>query len=98
MTVLIIGAPLRHNARVYHCAIVVHRGRVLGVVSKTYLPTYREFYEGRHFASGARVSGSEIAIGQMKVPFGVDLLFEANDVPGLTIGVEICEERTCGFQ
>jgi len=92
MTVLIIGAPLRHNARVYNCAVVVHRGRILGVVPKTYLPTYREFYEGRHFASGAGLTGSEIAIGQIKVPFGVDLLFEANDVPGLTIGVEICED------
>jgi NAD+ synthase (glutamine-hydrolysing) len=92
MTVLVVGAPLRHDARVYNCAVVIHRGRVLGVVPKTYLPTYREFYEGRHFASGAGVTGAEIAIGQMKVAFGVDLLFEATDVSGLTIGVEICED------
>jgi NAD+ synthase (glutamine-hydrolysing) len=92
MTVLIIGAPLRHSARVYNCAVVVHRGRILGVAPKAYLPTYREFCEGRHFASGAGITGSEIAIGQMKVPFGTDLLFEANDVSGLTIGVEICED------
>lgn len=92
MTVLVVGAPLRHDARIYNCAVVIHRGRVLGVVPKTYLPTYREFYEGRHFASGAAVTGAEIAIGQMKVPFGVDLLFEATDVSGLTIGVEICED------
>ena len=91
-TVLIIGAPLRHSARVYNCAVVVHRGRILGVVPKTYLPTYREFYEGRHFASGAGVTGAEITIGQIKAPFGVDLLFEATDVSGLTIGVEICED------
>jgi len=91
-TVLIIGAPLRHSARVYNCAVVVHRGRILGVVPKTYLPTYREFYEGRHFASGAGVTGAEMTIGQMKAPFGVDLLFEATDVSGLTIGVEICED------
>jgi NAD+ synthase (glutamine-hydrolysing) len=92
MTVLIIGAPLRHNARVYNCAVVVHRGRILGVIPKTYLPSYREFYEGRHFASGAGVTGSQIAVCQTKVPFGVDLLFEASDVSGLTIGVEICED------
>jgi len=92
MTVLIIGAPLRYKARVYNCAVVVHRGQILGVVPKTYLPTYREFYEARHFASGAGVTGAEIVIAQMKVPFGVDLLFEANDVPGLTIGVELCED------
>jgi NAD+ synthase (glutamine-hydrolysing) len=92
MTVLIIGAPLRYKARLYNCAVVVHRGQILGVVPKTYLPTYREFYEARHFASGAGVTGAEIAVAQMKVPFGVDLLFEANDVPGLTIGVEVCED------
>src|SRR6516165_5954550 len=92
MTVLTIGAPLRHGARVYNCAVVIHRGRILGVVPKTYLPTYREFYEGRHFASGAGIVMEEIRIGAMLVPFGVDLLFEAEDVAGLTIGVEICED------
>src|SRR3569623_2054526 len=85
-------APLRHGARIYNCAVVVHRGRILGVVPKTYLPTYREFYEGRHFASGAGSAGDDIAIGTMRAPFGVDLLFEAEDVAGLTIGVEICED------
>ncbi len=92
MSVLIIGAPLRHAARVYNCAVVIHRGRILGVVPKTYLPTYREFYEGRHFASGAGLTGEEIAIGALRAPFGVDLLFPAADVPGLTLGVEICED------
>ncbi|MBI5260270.1 MAG: NAD(+) synthase [Bradyrhizobium sp.] len=92
MTVLIFGAPLRFAARIYNCAVVIHRGCILGIVPKSYLPTYREFYEGRHFASGAGMSGSEITIGAMKAPFGVDLLFEADDVTGLTIGVEICED------
>src|SRR5215475_9403729 len=79
MTVLIVGAPLRHGARIYNCAVVIHRGRILGVVPKTYLPTYREFYEGRHFASGAGIVMDEIRIGALEVPFGVDLLFEAED-------------------
>lgn len=92
MPVLIVGAPLRQASRVYNCAVVVHRGRILGVVPKTYLPTYREFYEARHFASGAGMAGSEITIGSTTGPFGVDLLFVAEDVPGLTIGVEICED------
>ena len=92
MTVLIIGAPLRFGARIYNCAVVIHRGAILGVVPKTYLPTYREFYEGRHFASGAGIIDADIEIDGMMVPFGVDLLFEAIDVPGLTIGVEICED------
>jgi predicted amidohydrolase len=55
MSVLVVGAPLRQGSRIYNCAVVVHRGRVLGVVPKTYLPTYREFYEARHF--GATNSG-----------------------------------------
>ena len=92
MTVLVIGAPLRFGARIYNCAVVIHRGAILGVVPKTYLPTYREFYEGRHFASGAGIIDADIEIDGMMVPFGVDLLFEAIDVPGLTIGVEICED------
>jgi NAD+ synthase (glutamine-hydrolysing) len=92
MTVLVVGAPLRHGARIYNCAVVIHRGRILGVVPKTYLPTYREFYETRHFASGAGLTGSEITVAGVRAPFGVDLLFDADDVPGLTIGVEICED------
>ncbi|MET0970489.1 MAG: NAD(+) synthase [Tardiphaga sp.] len=90
-TVLVIGAPLRHGARIYNCAAVIHRGRLLGVVPKTYLPTYREFYEARHFASGRDCSG-DIGIGPYASPFGTNLLFEAADVPGLTLGVEICED------
>jgi NAD+ synthase (glutamine-hydrolysing) len=92
MSVLVVGAPLRQGTRTYNCAVVVHRGRVLGVVPKTYLPTYREFYEGRHFGSGKDVVGLEISIGKMRAPFGTDLTFEANDVPGLVIGIEICED------
>ncbi|MEY9793118.1 putative amidohydrolase [Bradyrhizobium ottawaense] len=92
MTVLIVGAPLRFGHRIYNCAVVIHRGNILGVVPKTYLPTYREFYEGRHFASGAGMVGETIAFGGLHAPFGVDLLFAAEDVPGLTIGVEICED------
>jgi NAD+ synthase (glutamine-hydrolysing) len=71
---------------------VVHRGRVLGVVPKTYLPTYREFYEARHFGSGRDADCLEISIGSMRASFGTDLLFEADDVPGLVVGVEICED------
>ena len=92
MSILVVGAPLRHGARIYNCAVVIHSGRVLGVVPKSYMPNYREFYEGRHFASGAGVIGQEIAVGPMRTPFGTDLLFEAEDVTGLTIGVEICED------
>jgi NAD+ synthase (glutamine-hydrolysing) len=91
-TVLVVGAPLRNGSRIYNCAVVVHRGCILGVVPKTYLPTYREFYEARHFGSARDAVGLEISIGTVRAPFGTDLLFEANDVPGLVIGIEICED------
>jgi NAD+ synthase (glutamine-hydrolysing) len=92
LPVLLVGAPLRHRNRLYNCAVVVHRGRILGVVPKSYLPTYREFYESRWYARGDDQAGQAIVVGGETVPFGVDLLFEAVDVPGLTLHVEICED------
>jgi NAD+ synthase (glutamine-hydrolysing) len=89
--VLVFGAPLRARGRVFNCAVVVHRGRVLGVAPKAYLPTYREFYERRQLAPGDDVRG-EITIGGATVPFGPDLLFEADDVPGLVVHTEVCED------
>ncbi|MBK8463216.1 MAG: NAD(+) synthase [Nigerium sp.] len=89
--VIVVGAPLRSLNRIYNCAVVVHRGRVLGVVPKVYLPTYREFYEARQIGSGVDVTG-DIAVAGQDAPFGADLIFEASDVPGLVLGVEICED------
>lgn len=90
--VAIVGAPLRVSGRLYNTAVVIHRGRILGVVPKTYLPNYREFYEARHFASGAHVPVSEIQLGGMTVPFGTDLLFTARDYGDFTLHVEVCED------
>jgi NAD+ synthase (glutamine-hydrolysing) len=91
--VLVVGAPLASGNRLYNCAVVIHRGSILGVVPKSYLPNYREFYEKRHFAPGAEVGPySRIEIGDTMVPFGSRLLFEATDVPGLTLHVEVCED------
>ncbi len=90
-SVLIVGAPLRHRNRIYNCAVVIHRGRALGVAPKSYMPTYREFYEGRQVASGVG-EGGEIRVNGTEVPFGPDLLFAAEDVPGLVIHVEVCED------
>ena len=96
LPVLVVGAPLRNGNRLYNCAVVVHRGRVLGVVPKSYLPNYREFYEKRHFASGAGCAATEIALpgvrGGEAVPFGTQLLFQAGDLPGFVLAVEICED------
>ncbi len=89
--VLVLGAPLQHRNRIYNCAVVVHRGRVLGVAPKSYLPTYREFYERRQLAPGEHERGT-IRVGGADVPFGPDLLFAAGDVRGLVFHVEVCED------
>ena len=91
MPVLVIGAPLRRGHRIYNTAVVIHRGAVLGVVPKSYLPTYREFYEKRQVAAGDDVAGTIRVAGQ-EVPFGPDLLFAASDLPNFVLHVEICED------
>ncbi|WP_299561350.1 NAD(+) synthase [uncultured Mycolicibacterium sp.] len=91
LPVLVVGAPLRHRNRVYNTAVVLHRGRVLGVVPKSYLPTYREFYERRQLAAGDAERGL-IRVAGAEVPFGPDLLFAAADLPGFVLAVEICED------
>ncbi len=88
-SVFAVGAPLRWRGRLYNCGVVIHRGRVLGVVPKTYLPNYREFYERRHFASGEGVRGAAMSLAGQEAPFGVDLLFDAG---AFTFHVEICED------
>ncbi len=91
LPVLVVGAPLRYRHRIYNCAVVVHRGTVLGVAPKSYLPTYREFYERRQVAAGDDIY-DEISVGGVSVPFGPDLLFAATDLPGFVLHVEICED------
>jgi NAD+ synthase (glutamine-hydrolysing) len=92
MPLILVGAPLRHAGRLYNCALAIHRGRLLGVVPKVHLPNYREFYERRHFASGDLPQGQEITVGAHKAPFGPDLLFCAEDIDGLVVHAEICED------
>ncbi len=92
LPVLVVGAPLRHRNRLYNCAVVIHRGRLLGVAPKSYLPTYREFYERRWYAPGDDQAGQQIRVGALEAPFGPDLLFEATDVPGLVMHAEVCED------
>ncbi|AWV23946.1 Glutamine-dependent NAD(+) synthetase [Roseomonas mucosa] len=92
MPLLLIGAPLRHEGRLYNCALAIQHGRLLGVVPKIHLPNYREFYERRHFASGLGTEGGTIAVAGLEAPFGPDLLFAAEDLPGLVVHAEICED------
>jgi NAD+ synthase (glutamine-hydrolysing) len=91
LPVLVVGAPLRYRHRIYNAAVVIHRGAVLGVAPKSYLPTYREFYERRQLAAGDDERGV-IRIGEVQVPFGPDLLFTASDLPGFVLHVEVCED------
>ena len=91
LPVLVVGAPLRYRNRVYNTAAVIHRGVLLGVVPKSYLPTYREFYERRQMAPGDDERGAA-RVGDIEAPFGPDLLFAASDLPGFVLHVEICED------
>jgi NAD+ synthase (glutamine-hydrolysing) len=91
LPVLVVGAPLRYRHRIYNAAVVIHRGVVLGVAPKSYLPTYREFYERRQMAPGDDERGT-IQIAGMQAPFGPDLLFAASDRPNFVLHVEICED------
>ncbi|SDN88079.1 NAD+ synthase (glutamine-hydrolysing) [Actinomyces ruminicola] len=96
---LVVGAPLRVGERLLNCAVVIQGGAVRGVVPKSYVPSYREFYETRHFAAGAdavpatvRLPGVGPDPAGVSAPLGARLLFEVEDVPGLTFHVEVCED------
>jgi NAD+ synthase (glutamine-hydrolysing) len=91
-TVLLVGAPIRRSGRLYNCALAIARGEILGAVPKTFLPNYREYYEKRWFASGAGLEALKTEIARQNVPFGTDLLFQAEDLPDFVFHIEICED------
>jgi NAD+ synthase (glutamine-hydrolysing) len=90
--VLIVGAPLRFESKLFNCAVILCRGRVLGLAPKTFLPNYREFYEKRQFASARQALGREVLFLGQPTPFGNDLVFEAVNIEGFKLHVEICED------
>jgi len=91
--VVVVGAPLRFEHGVFNTAVVIHGGRVLGVVPKSYLPEYREYYEKRQFRAARDAVGDRLRVfGSEEVPFGADLLFAAGDLPAFVVHVEICED------
>jgi NAD+ synthase (glutamine-hydrolysing) len=90
--VLIVGAPVQHNGALYNCAVVISRGKILGVVPKSFLPNYREYYENRWFSPGAGVVGLETRLAGQTAPFGTDLIFEASDLADFIFAAEICED------
>jgi NAD+ synthase (glutamine-hydrolysing) len=89
--VVVVGVPYTVHQKLYNCAAVLQNGKILGLVPKTYLPNYNEFYEARHFARGSKKI-EWIKIGDQKVPFGTNLLFECEEIPELVIACEICED------
>ena len=91
MPLLLVGAPLQIGTRLYNCAVAISRGRVLGVAPKSYLPTYREFYERRWYSPGTEAPSTVVLAGE-EVPVGTALLYEAADVPGLVVHAEVCED------
>lgn len=93
-SVIAVGAPVRHKDRLYNAALILTQGKIAGIIPKTHLPNYREFYEKRYFSSGFGIRGETVDFaGQKGIPFGTDLIFDAGTE--LRIGVEICEDMWC---
>lgn len=90
--VLIVGAPLRFEGKLFNCAIVIYRGRVLGITPKTYLPNYQEFYEKRQFVSGRNAVAREMPFLGEHVLFGNDIIYNTTTVDDFALHVEICED------
>ena len=89
--VTLVGLPLLVHGKLYNCAAVLCHGRILGLVPKTYLPNYGEFYEKRQFTPGSTEVELVEVCGQ-QVPFGTSLLFRCRQMPSFVLGVEICED------
>jgi NAD+ synthase (glutamine-hydrolysing) len=87
-----VGLPVAIDDQLFNCAAIFHRGQVLGMVPKSFIPNYKDFYEGRWFAAAATARSKHIIFNGAEVPFGTDLLFQAKDAEGLIAGVEICED------
>jgi NAD+ synthase (glutamine-hydrolysing) len=90
--VIIVGAPLKIEGRLFNCGVVIYRGKVLGIAPKTHLPNYREFYERRHFVSAREMPAREMDWFGRTVPMGNDIIFEARNVEGFRLHVEVCED------
>jgi NAD+ synthase (glutamine-hydrolysing) len=88
----VFGLPLLVDDQLFNCAAIAHRGQVLGIVPKSFIPNYKEFYERRWFTAAASGRSREVALAGQTAPLGTDLLFAAGDVEGLFVGVEICED------
>src|SRR5262245_15366810 len=88
----VVGVPLVVDDQVFNCAAIIHRRQILGVIPKSYLPTYKEFYDARYFAPASTAYSTTVRLFGREVPFGTDLLFRCGNVTDLVVGVEICED------
>jgi len=88
----LVGLPVAREGRLYNCAALIAQGRLVGVVPKTYLPNYREFYEGRQFTPGDATRATEIELAGQSAPFGTDLIFRLSEQSQFVLHVEICED------
>lgn len=87
-----LGVPIPADNRIFNCAVVLYRGKILGAVPKTFIPNYSEFYEDRWFAGANDLLSETVSFAGQDVPIGNDILFAADGFPGLQIGIEICED------
>ena len=93
--VLIVGAPLVFEGKLFNCGLIIYRGKILGIAAKSYLPNYREFYEKRHFTSVREALCREVTFNGQVLPFGNDIIFEATNLPGFKIHSDLCEDVWC---
>ena len=90
--ITIIGMPLATNNTLYNTAVVINKGKILGIVPKSYIPNYNEFYEDRWFSSGLNLKDTYLELLGQTVPFGTDLLFQDENTKEITFALEICED------
>jgi len=91
-TVVVVGMPLSIDQKIFNCAVVLNSGRILGVIPKTFLPSYKEFYEDRWFSPSVDARSDTIELAGQRIPFGIDILFELRGIALAIIGIEICED------
>jgi NAD+ synthase (glutamine-hydrolysing) len=95
--VSIIGAPIRAENQLFNCAVVIQKGNILGIIPKTYIPNYSEFYEKRWFASSINAKNKTVNINGNQIPFGTNIIFNDIESKDISFCVEICEDLWCSF-
>lgn len=93
----IIGAPIRAENQIFNCGVVINKGKILGIVPKTYIPNYSEFYEKRWFASSKNKKNDYIEIDNEQIPFTTNIIFEDKENKSIAFAIELCEDLWCTF-